>query len=482
MSSSTLFKALSFVFVVFSIGSCTPQPEVVPDPPAGKCLSISDIHLGQFYDTSLVRQLVQAPYPDWAKVFALNQTSNYGPEGEDTHYELFASLIDGIRINSSTPNLIILSGDFLAHHFVKDCFQKVAMTNPQKDAFVRNTIRFVLDQIKALYPKAMILPVLGNNDSYCGDYKVTPNGDFLKDLVPIWLQALGATVDKKTFTKSFTEGGYYSIQSPLNPKHRLIGLNTVLFSSSYMGSWHKNYCPSGNLPQDSINKYANQQLSWLKKELQAAQAQQEKVWLAYHIPPGYNVAGALGGSSDPVFWDSLFSVPFINLVNDFSNTISAQFAGHTHMDHFMIINDVQQQPSSFIHITPSVSPIFNNNPSFFEYTFDIQKAQLQNYRAWYFRGIEHPQLKTWKKEYDFQKVYRETEITAQSLNDLRESLNKGGEARDSFLQYYGSSEDTLFGIYLPNAANWSYFSCALTIDSGLFESAYKHCVTVPARE
>lgn len=39
-------------------------------------------------------------------------------------------------------------------------------------------------------------------------------------------------------------------------------------------------------------------------------------------------------------------------------TIAGSFAGHTHQDEFRIAT------GDFIHITPSVTPIFRNNPAF----------------------------------------------------------------------------------------------------------------------
>ncbi len=482
---------LFWVFALFlSIFACneTPPPTPPPPPPGPgivggappqTILSLSDIHLDVFYNTNLVNALKNAPYNQWATIFAQHQQTGFGENGSDTHYNLFASLVKNLPNQVKTPTFVIISGDFVAHSFLKHC-EANGMSLSESQDFLANVIHFIADQLKALYPNAVFIPVLGNNDSYCGDYKVLPNGKFLQDMAPIWENLLGNSIPPKTFRPNFKKGGYFAAFSPANHKHRILGLNSILFSKSYMGGGsHKNYC-SVQWPQDSIDKYAQEHLNWLGSQLQAARRDTGKVWMVYHIPPGINVPGVLDSHSapDPTFWQDAFSDPFVDTVNAYQDVITAQLAGHTHMDHFMIINTSSGQPSSFVHITPAVSPVFYNNPAYFKYTFDPGTTVLQDYTAYYFQGVADASKTDWKEEYNFQKLYGQSSITAQALNQLRQTLDNNSSLQDSFRANY-SGKSTATSKYFPDQSNWSYFSCALTADSS-YSVANHSCIEIPS--
>ncbi|MEL6639192.1 MAG: hypothetical protein AAFR05_20745 [Bacteroidota bacterium] len=439
-------------------------------------LSISDLHLDVFYSSTLVDSLRKAPYREWAGIFHRLQQSGFGQEGEDTHYNLFASLLQDLPQKVQNPHFVILSGDFLAHHFLGNA-EAAGMSLHESQDFLANIIRLIADQLQALYPNSVFVPVLGNNDSYCGDYKVTPNGRFLSDMVPIWKQLLGKSLPPTTFSSDFKKGGYFTAFSTANHQHRILGLNSNLFSKSYMESNHRNYCGS-NLSWSEIQQHAQEHLDWLSQELRDARRDTAQVWLVYHIPPGINVPGALGGSSSPTFWHQSFSAPFVDTLNAYRDVISAQLAGHTHMDHFMIFNDDSGQASSFVHITPAVSPIFKNNPAYFLYTYDAQSTQLLDYTAYYFQGVVDATQTQWKEEYRFQATYAQNGINAQSLDQLRQDLEQNTTLRRGFRLNYSAQNTS--GAYVPTSNNWSYFACALTADS-TYSTSGGGCIELPQR-
>jgi sphingomyelin phosphodiesterase acid-like 3 len=138
--------------------------------------------------------------------------------------------------------------------------------------FVRETIQFLALQLEQTFPDTPILPALGNDDLYCGNYQLQPQGPFLADTLPI-LRALVGTLVSLGFDRNWMSYGNYSAAV-----HglRIIFLSTVFFSANY-----RNGCgPAGDADPGAAT------LAWLETELAPAERGQQRVWLVYHIPPG----------------------------------------------------------------------------------------------------------------------------------------------------------------------------------------------------
>ena len=60
------------------------------------------------------------------------------------------------------------------------------------------------------------MPTLGNEDSYCGDYRIEPDGPFLSHVRRDLGSALGIELDRDAFRATFSRGGYFTISLPGN--------------------------------------------------------------------------------------------------------------------------------------------------------------------------------------------------------------------------------------------------------------------------
>jgi len=71
-----------------------------------------------------------------------------------------------------------------------------------------------------------------------------------------------------------------------------------------------------------------------------------------------------------MFLKTPYAARYLRLVDRYRAVIVGSFAGHTHMDDFRILWSKAKHPSGYIHISPSISPIFGNNPAFEVVSFD----------------------------------------------------------------------------------------------------------------
>ena len=128
------------------------------------------------------------------------------------------------------PRFVVLPGDFLAHNFRRE-FDTAAADH--SDAayrlFVRKTMQFLALQLEQTFPEAPILPALGNDDLYCGNYQLQPQGPFLADTLPIIRGMVGALVSLG-FEQNWISYGNYSVTVR---GLRMIFPNTVFFSANY---------------------------------------------------------------------------------------------------------------------------------------------------------------------------------------------------------------------------------------------------------
>lgn len=468
-----LISVMAFI-AIFSL-SCKPD-EVIKQP--GKFLSMSDIHFNPFYDSTLTAKLVAADASGWDAIFATSKLDGYGYYGwdgafYDTGWKLFQSALSAMKAVNPNPEFITINGDFLAHSFESN-FQTYATTDTAAlHDFTVKTMKYIVSSIEKTFPGTALFPTLGNNDSFCGDYEIATPGSFLTRTAPIWEKNLGNLVDLDSFRNSYKSGGYFIAQSPVNAKHKIISLNTVMLSIKYMKN--QNFC--GQLIDPMRNRAnARAQFVWLENQLKAAEKNKEKVWLMFHIPPGlnayssYNKTDTTNCFTDPAYYyDENYNQTYLDIIDKYQPVIMAQLGGHSHMDNFMVING-DQNPESFAHISPAISPVYYNNPGFLEYTFDAGTSILKDYTVHGFDDVETAKSSNWSKEYTFSSTYMQTELTAQSLKAVYKSFETNATAKQHYIDYY-VVEDTVNSSI--DDANWYNYFCAFGNQTA---QAYKDCV------
>lgn len=417
---------------------------LAPRPAEGTFLSLSDLHFDPFYDPQLVPRLVRADAGRWKAIFKSSSVTAASAYGSDTNDPLLESALAAARHAARKPDFVLISGDFLAHDF-RQKFQAMA---PHADtaayrSFVEKTVRFVTARLRATFLGVPIVPALGNNDDFCGDYQVEPAGPFLAAVRKIWRPLLGRAAG--TFDQTFPVGGFYSLPHPTVPRQRIVVLNTVFLSRKY-----KNACGSTGDP-------ASLQLGWLAYTLQRAALAGETVWILAHIPPGIDVFSTLQAPGDcqtrPVpLWQPEALATYEQITAAAPGIVAAYFAGHTHIDDFRL-----PPGGGFVHGTPAISPIYANNPGFQVFTYDRASGALRDFRTFY-RDLSGAGNTPWALEYDFRQAYGQNAYDTAALQSVQQAIVDDPAVRSLFLRYYPVQSTK--GSVDPQS--WKSYACGIT--------------------
>lgn len=480
------FLSLAVILTALLFVACDPDKETEKKTGPNNFLSISDIHFNPLYDPTLAKKLIATDASGWDAIFKTSQIKPYGYYGWsgeffDTGWKLFKSALTEMKSVNGNPDFITINGDFLAHSFESNFYQHADTTGKGEKAnraalhdFTIKTMDYIVNSIEASFPGATLFPTLGNNDSFCGDYEISINGSFLSRTAPIWEKHLGQLINKDSFNTSYKAGGYFVANSPVNPKHKIISLNTVMLSINYM--LKENFC--GEVIDPMKNRAnAKAQFIWLENQLKAAKHNGETVWLMYHIPPGQNAYTSYKAlnpndcsSSQPAnYYGGNYNETYLDIINRYQSVIAAQLGGHTHMDNFIVING-DKTPESFVHISPAISPVYWNNPGFLEYSYDKSNAVLKDYTVYGFNDVETATTPNWKPEYTFSSTYNQTELTPQSLKAVYKSFETDMVARQRYIDYYVVEDSANISI---DPANWYNYYCAFGNQT---DKEYQDCV------
>jgi sphingomyelin phosphodiesterase acid-like 3 len=444
------------ILIIAAPALSSAQKKKTPNP-LRDLLSVSDIHFNPYYDPSLVDTLVTSDITKWQGIL---QSSAQGPNGynSDPNYALFRSALAAMKQQNPNPSFIIISGDFLCHDF-QGSFSKYSSYPDSLHSFTAKTVRFIAYMLDSYFPKTIILPVLGNNDSDCGDYMLQPGGPFLNTFARAFAPLLrnGNAKKDSSFIAQFSKGGYYTYPFPNGVKGKLVMVNSVFFSANYM-----NNCG------DPTATPGAEELTWIDSVMASGTL---PAWLVYHIPPGINVHSTAYGygsceSKIEMMWSADMNAQFLGLVQKHAPKIKAMLAGHTHMDDFRVIYN-KGIPVSFIHITPAVSPLFGNNPGFQRISWNSLTLGLQNAETFYLNLGK--KASTWIPEYNFQKTYGVVGINGNTLNNVRQKILIDSSYRNRYINLYKVSNPNSTEI---NQQNWKAFWCGT---GALTQQDYSNC-------
>ena len=458
----TLLRVSVFILLAFLLGCASTRltstravaTDVIGQPDVGVILSLADFHFDPFYDPKLFQELVQSPPSEWTRIFDSSQVSGYGEYGKDSNYNLVVSALKHAALAAPKADFILLAGDWLAHGFSDTYYQYAGNRDPRGlYEFIDKTITFLTRRVREQFPDIPIYPALGNVDSYCGDYQLQPKGEFLRRTANTWKALVHRSNDEQAFMQTFPTGGYYAASAPGTSKHRIIILNTVFLSTDY-----RNQCGD---PKDDPG---GDQLRWLAAQLSDAAAKGDKVWLLYHIPYGidaYNSVIAAGGKAvEKVIslWQPHYTERFLSLLDQYHDTILSMLAGHTHMDYFRLGPDGETgRSSTFLLVTPGVSPIFWNNPGLHVLSYDRKAFSLLDY-ATHRLDLAAGSTAEWKEEYRFSRAYHLSAVTEMTLQNLSRSLKDEAQTRAAYIYYYNVGNPASPQI---TDQNWPLYWCAM---------------------
>jgi len=341
-------------------------------------LTLADIHYDPFVachqtvPCPLIQKLQRADVDQWHAI--LSQYDNDAPQYHiDTNSVLLFSSLVAAKQAAALHHVqfVMVLGDFLAHDYR---LQYIKFTRDHSRAhyqlFVKKTLIFLNNELARTFPSLTVYMVEGNNDSYRGDYYSSPNSQFFLDTAERWSELIQSSANRSIMKKEFSQSGYYAIDVPNVPSLRLIVMNTVLFSYKSKG--------------EHIDEAAKKELAWLHNQLSLAKSKKQQVLIAMHIPPGIDIYASLKIRLFRLvaLWMPAYTMQFEEELKQFSTEIVGILAGHLHSDWSQIISTDHGQgiPMSG---TPSISPIFGNNPGFKIYTYTpgqkLERAETHNY-------------------------------------------------------------------------------------------------------
>jgi sphingomyelin phosphodiesterase acid-like 3 len=414
-----------------------------------KFLNFSDVHFDPFYDSSLVKKLAASDYKEWEDIFSKSEIKTLSTYGSDSNFPLLISVLQDVKSRMPSPDFIVITGDFLGHNFYKGFKKYFPSGDIDTINFISNCMKFVTTMITKYFPLTAIFPSVGNDDSYCGNYMIEPGGDFLKMVSEIWEPLVNKDRNNESFQKTFSKGGYAELNLSQRENYKMIILNTIFFSSGY-----KNQCG------DTLADPGSDELNWLKEKLQECRNNGYKVWLSYHIPPGIDIFGTINGDGnceEKIYptWKSKYNDEFTKIITEYAQVININLAGHFHRDDFRIFYN-EGNPVSYIHLTPSISPIYGNNPAYQIVQYDSVNYGLLDYDTYYLKNLTLPDSVYWTLEYNFRNVYNQNYISPASLSNISDLIFSDSTFRAEYSMFYTTSNPNVFK---NNYTNWFYNWC-----------------------
>ncbi|MDE2482940.1 MAG: metallophosphoesterase [bacterium] len=419
-----MVRVLAFVFAACLLLAGVRAP-AADAPVAARWLVVSDVHFDPFADRHLTERLAAEPVNRWRDIFQSGVDRRFAGYGSDTNDALLESVLDAMHDADPDPGVVFIDGDFLAHGFREKFDRSLARHDDiAYAAFVDKTISFLSREFQLAFPRARILPVIGNNDNICGDYESTPSSPFLAHVAAEFAIATGAS-DPNAFSAQFATGGYYVASLPVAGAQALV-LNDVMWSARY-----RNACGiAGSDP-------GGDELAWLQKTLPTLHG---PVWVFAHIPPGIDVYSTLRARDGaPVsFLAQRYNDALIAALDGSAPRVTIGIFGHTHMSSFAVGG--ASAPMTPLLEVPSVSPIFGNNPSFTildvdgnANVTDEDVVTLNNLGALAKNG----RLKAvWRRDYAFDSIYGRGILDAAHLAAAQARIFSDERVRKRFVELY----------------------------------------------
>jgi len=407
----------------------------------------------------------------WPEILDRGNAS-YGRFGKDATWPLVRSALDQMRAVEPEPTFLLLTGDLLAHRF-RDLFDAAVPLQDRElyDGFVLKTVSFLAQEITRRFPGKRVFLALGNNDDYCGDYMLSPDGPFLADTQRLARRLLQVS-DSERFDHGWDTGRGYDVANGAIPGLRMIFLNSVFFAPGYDQA-----CAPA-----AVDDPGGEAMSWLASRLASAERAGDRVWLLMHIPPGADAYATLmhGGCAGGVraMWTAPETEWFVHLLVHYRRTVAAVFAGHTHMDEFRLVGqDASRQ--GVVLVTPGTSPIFGQNPGFDVYSHD-PAGRLVDRETWALNNLAEAgpfHAPAWSREYRFFELWGGVGLDAPGFADLAQRIGDDPAARAAWYSAFRvgrtAAWDEPGGPARLPASVFQAYRCAMT---DVAPEAYRRCL------
>lgn len=410
----------------------------------------TDVHFDPFYDPSLFSELNGSSEDEWDDIFRTSTVTGPPAWGSETNYPLLTqALVSACREATSTP-FLLFAGDILTHSFSTKFYEAYGQEDDAAmRSFTYKTVSFFADEVREHCGDVPVMFTLGNNDSYEGNYKIEPGGSFLADTLDLfYTYFLLHGADYDAFAATYAAGGYYATDL-LHSNLVFISLNSILFSPR---------------AADGSEGAADTQLDWFEATLADARSEGKKAWILLHIPPGVDIYSSVnnymdesGALSDAdTMWKEVYQQRYTEILQSHADVVSMTFAGHTHMDEYRLSIDVDGSGAEPVIVTPSVSPVFNNNPAFKVLTVSSVQWSPSDYRSLnYPLDVADPAYQSY---YTFSNAYGLNGVLETTLAELYPMLNEVEADRENYIGYYYSGHNEANPI---NGTNWRAYWCGI---------------------
>lgn len=360
----------------------------------------------------------------------------------DTNEVLFDSAVAEMRKVEPNPSLVIVGGDFLAHHFPNR--SRAAHGRGAADRDALDAIRAQAAAFDRAFPHARFAVTFGNNDDPCGDYRSETSGKYLRDLAAIWLPLMERGKANPGLRESFDAGGY-GVVPALGGRARVISVNSVFWSFFYLGSC----APGARSPGDV-------EMAWLARTLQQTPPHVKNIVLT-HIPPGVDATTTTGVRVVGVpFWHERYRRSFEALFADPHNAVSWAVAGHTHRSDMRVVGNVPML------LVGALSPIYRNQPTFVVLDVD-DDGTLRDVHPYGYSEDDD----TWSPMPSFDAFWGVHGFTIESVRQIHERLANDPSLRDRWAQRYIDDGERIDNI---TPATWLIYWCAQTTGGDAFAS------------
>ena len=352
----------------------------------------------------------------------------------DTNTALLASAIAEMKRADRDAPVVLITGDFLAHHFHYERAEA--------------TMRALARRFDAAFPHAQFVIALGNEDSACGDYELSVRAPFLRTVAAAWRPLVNRRGAAPGFARSFAADGFYSAALPV------AGLRAVVIDDVFWSPRYRAAC--GGTGGD------RQTQADLRAALRAAP--HGRNWVIAHIPPG------IDAYSTAHLGRGLVVVPFLNaqprkalvaLVNDPRSHVALVLTAHTHKFAFRIDGEGGASAAPML-LVPAISPIFSNAPSFL--TVDVRADGTVA------SADDHAFLDGRWQTIGGTKTLGLHAVTGPELRALQKRLARDPALRRQFARLYNGGAPPEI-----DESNWRSYWCAATAFSiGAFSSCAGH--------
>ena len=342
------------------------------------------------------------------------------PQGRDTNGALLSSAIAEMqRVDPKAP-VVIITGDFLAHHF-----------DYAKAATTMSDIARLFDRA---FPQAQFIITLGNEDSGCADYGFALNSAFGRSVVAAWAPLVDRNGAGPSFASTFAGAGFYVAKLPIARTEAVV-VDDVFWSPFYRA------CGASGA-QDGAARI----LAGLRSALGSGA---EHRWVIAHIPPGIDVYASTQVGHGFLAVPYLQAEPvarFLSLLQEPAGNVSLALVAHSHRFAYRIAGAEGEHPIPILQV-PAISPIYKNAPAFL--TADVAENGIV-------RGADvHALLDGRWQNIGGTRSLGLTEFSGEQLVRLQERLAGDASLRAVFARLYGTGATPEM-----NERNWRSYWCA----------------------